>query len=156
MPADLHHLLTRWFEEVWNQGREETIDELFAPDCVGHGLSESDTDTHGPEGFKAFVRNMRGAMPDVHVVINDFVANGETAAAVRVTMTGTHAGPGLGVAPTGNAVSIGGLLLIHFRNGKIVEGWHGWDQLGFMRQIGALPAAPMADAESDRFVRAHG
>ena len=27
-------ILVRWFEEVWNQGREQTVDELMAPNAV--------------------------------------------------------------------------------------------------------------------------
>ena len=35
-------LVRRWFEEVWNQGREETIDELFAANGIGYGLGDTD------------------------------------------------------------------------------------------------------------------
>ena len=45
-------IVRRWFEEVWNQGREETIDELFAPHAVGYGLGDTDVTTRGPAEFK--------------------------------------------------------------------------------------------------------
>jgi len=53
-------------------------------------------------------------------------------------LKGTHHGNGLGVAPTGNAVSIRGIVMVRVAGGKIVEGWNSWDQLGLLRQIGAL------------------
>lgn len=96
MPLDPSALLHRWFNEVWNEGREETVDELFARTAIGHGLGESETDIRGPEEFKIFLRNMRNAMPDVRIRIEDILAHGEKAA-VRIELTGTHRGEGLGV-----------------------------------------------------------
>ena len=56
-------IVRRWFDEVWNQGKEATIDELFAPEGVGRGLGEGEADVHGPADFKSFWRNMRAALP---------------------------------------------------------------------------------------------
>jgi hypothetical protein len=33
-------LIQRWFEEVWNKGRSEAIEEMFAADGIAHGLSD--------------------------------------------------------------------------------------------------------------------
>ena len=127
-------LVRRWFNEVWNQGREETIDELFAANGIGYGLGDTDAPLHGPAGFKPFVRNLRGALPDIHMAIDE----------------GTHKGSQLGVAPSGKRVRIAGIVIVRIANGQIVEGWNSWDQLGLLRQIGALPAA----GGPDRFTSA--
>jgi steroid delta-isomerase-like uncharacterized protein len=132
-------LARRWFEEVWNQGREETIDELFAVNGLGHGLGDTDVTLRGPAEFKPFVRNLRGALPDLHMTIEDLIAAGDKVT-IRITVEGTHKGGHLGVAPTGRRVHIEGLVVIRIANGQIVEGWNSWDQLGLLRQIGALPA----------------
>ena len=66
----------------------------------------------------------------------------------RVVLKGTHRGEGLGVPPTGNAVQIRGIVMVRIAAGKIVEGWNSWDQLGLLRQIGALNHP----AGSDRFL----
>jgi steroid delta-isomerase-like uncharacterized protein len=132
-------LVRRWFEEVWNQGREETIDELLAPNGVGYGLGDTEATIQGPAGFKPFVRNLRGALPDVHMSIEDSIAEGNKVT-VRITVEGTHKGGQLGVAPTGRRVRFEGLVVVRIENGQIVEGWNSWDQLGLLRQIGALPA----------------
>jgi len=133
-------LVRRWFEEVWNQGREETIDELLAPDGVAHGLGDTEVDVRGPGEFKPFVRNLRGSLPDVRMTVEDLVAEGDRVA-VRLSVEGTHRGANFGVAPTGRRIRIAGIVLVRIAGGKIVEGWNSWDQLGLLRQIGALPAA---------------
>ena len=51
----------------------------------------------------------------------------------------THKGAFLGFAPTGKKVTITGTTMLRFANGKIVEGWDNWDQLGLLVQIGLLP-----------------
>jgi len=142
-------LVRRWFEEVWNQGREETIDELFATDGIGYGLGDTDAPLHGPAGFKPFVANLRGALPDIHMTIDDIMAEGDRVT-VRITVEGTHKGGQLGVAPSGKRVRIAGIVIVRIANGQIAEGWNSWDQLGLLRQIGALPA----QAGPDRFTAA--
>lgn len=132
-------LVRRWFEEVWNQGHEETIDELFAVNGVGYGLGDTEAPVQGPAGIKPFVRNLRGALPDIHMKIEDIMAEGDRVT-VRITAEGTHKGGNLGVAPTGGRVRIEGIVIVRIANGQIVEGWNSWDQLGLLRQIGALPA----------------
>ena len=137
-------IVRRWFEEVWNQGREETIDELFAPHAVGYGLGDTDVTTRGPAEFKIFANNLRGALPDIHMKIEDTIAEGDKVT-VRISVEGTHKGAQLGVAPTGRRIRIAGIVVVRIANGQIVEGWNSWDQLGLLRQIGALPATDGPD-----------
>jgi steroid delta-isomerase-like uncharacterized protein len=141
------NVVRRWFQEVWNEGREEAVDELFTPGGVAVGLGDTDVPVRGPEEFKVFLRNMRGAIPDVRITVEDLLSEGDKVA-VRLVLEGTHKGPGLGVAPTGQPVRVAGIVLVRFQDGRIVEGWNSWDQLGLLRQIGAL-AAP----REDRFLK---
>jgi steroid delta-isomerase-like uncharacterized protein len=130
-------LVRRWFEEVWNQGREASIDELFPADGVGHGLGDSEQDVHGPAEFRPFVANLRGALPDIYIGIDDILTDGDRVA-VRITLRGTHKGNGLGVLPTNRNVSIQGIIIVRIVDGQIKEAWNSYDQLGLLRQIGAL------------------
>ena len=148
MKTDATALVHRWFEEVWNQGREATIDELFGEDGVALGLGAGEAPVYGPAGFKVFWRNIRAALPDVRISVEDTVAEGEKVAA-RVVLEGTHRGEGLGVSPTGHRVKIAGIVLVQFANGRIIRGWNSWDQLGLLQQLGALPSA------GDRFLTAN-
>jgi steroid delta-isomerase-like uncharacterized protein len=127
-------LIQRWFNEVWNEGLDATVDELFAPDCVAHGLEEGFT-VIGPEGFKEFLRKMRDAFPDVRIRVEETICEGDRVA-TRVLLEGTHLGDTLGIPRTGRRVSIQGMVMIRIAEGQIVEAWNDWDQLGMWRQLG--------------------
>ncbi len=147
MSANPKELIHRWFEEVWNQGREETIDELFARDGIAFGLGETEKPVHGPSEFKIFWRNLRTAIPDQTITIQDTIVDGDKTV-VRVTIQGTHTGSGLGVPASGNRINIAGIVIVYFSNCQIVRGWNSWDQHGLLRQISAAPAA----SGEDRFL----
>ena len=140
-------LVRRWFEEVWNRGREELIEQLRAPDTRATGLGEGNRESLGHAPFRAFYSNLRRTFPDLHVTIEDIIAEGDKIA-VRITMAGTHMGDALGTAPTGRTVSFGGIVMARIVNGRIAEAWNNIDQLGILKQIGALPA----DSRPDRFL----
>lgn len=130
-------LLTRWFNEVWNDGRTDVIDELRAPDAIATGLAEGQVESRGKRPFEAFHANLRDALPDLHVNIEDMIAEGDKVA-VRVTLEGTHRGSAFGVGPSGRKVTLGAIVIVHIKDGKIAEAWNNIDQLALARQIGAL------------------
>src|SRR5580704_12281271 len=140
-------LIRRWFDEVWNEGRLETIGELMAPDAVGIGQAGSDAVIRGPQQFQSFVEKLRGAFPDIHVTIEDAFAAGDKVAA-RWSATMTHHGDHLGLPASGKKVRITGISLVKIANGKIVAGWDNWDQMTMMREIGALKGAEIPLAAS--------
>jgi steroid delta-isomerase-like uncharacterized protein len=140
-------VLHRWFDEVWNQGQEQAIDEFLPHDGEILGLGETEATVRGPDEFKAFWRNMREVFPDLHIRVEDTVDAGSKGT-VRVRLEGTHLGYGLGIPPTGRKISVAGMVTGEVANGKIVKGWNTWDQLGLLRQIGAPPVA-----EKDRFLQ---
>ena len=131
-------LIERWFRKVWNEGRAELIDELRSAETVTTGLADGKKPSHGQEPFKRFYMNLREAFPDLHVTVHDVLAEGDKVA-VRFTVEATHSGPALG-SPTKNKVHLDCMTLARIANGKIVESWNSLDQLGILKQIGALPA----------------
>jgi len=133
-------LLRRWFEEVWNQGRLETIHELMAPECVGTGEAGAGVVLRGPQEFQAFAEKLRAAFPDIQVTIEDGFEAGDKAV-VRWSGTMTHRGDQLGVPATGKQIRITGMSMVRIVNGKIVEGWDNWDQMTMMQEIGAMGEA---------------
>lgn len=132
-------LVRRWFEEVWNQGRADLIEELRAADVVAIGLGEGKSESRGDTPFKIFHSNLCAAFPDLHVHLDDVLAEGDKVV-VRFTFEGTHRGDALGVPPTGRKVSFMGIVMSRIAGGKIAEAWNSLDQLGLRSQIGALPA----------------
>jgi steroid delta-isomerase-like uncharacterized protein len=137
MSAENKALIERWFEEVWNKGREEAIDEMFAADGVAHGLGDAPGATlRGPDGFKPLFHNFRDTFPDMEVIIEDTVAEGDRVAA-RCRVRGTHKGEGLGLAATGNAVEFTGICIVRVENGKIAEAWNNFDFMSMFQQLNA-------------------
>src|ERR1700730_15519305 len=120
-------LLRRWFEEVWNKGRAEAIDEMFAADGIAHGLSDdAENPLKGPAGFKPFHEIFRGALPDIEVVVEDMLAEGDLVAA-RCSVRGKHTGDHLGVAATNAPVDVTGMSIVRIQDGKLVEAWNNFD-----------------------------
>lgn len=125
----------RWFEEVWNNKREDVIDEMLAADGVGYGLGPEPV--MGPENFKAFHRNFVSAYPDIRVSVEDTIVEGDKIAA-RCRVTGTHCGDGIGVTPCNNAVDFTGMLIVRVKDGKIIEAWNEFNFMEMYKQVGAL------------------
>jgi len=139
-------LVRRWFEEVWNKGREEAIDELFDEEGVAHGLAdETGSALRGPTGFKPFFRRFREAFPEMEVVVEDTVSEGDKVAA-RCTVRGRHRGDTLGFKATDSPVEFDGICIVRIRGGKIIEAWNNFDFMSMFQQLGALRLdAPAAD-----------
>ena len=122
-------LAKRWFEEVWNRQRVETVDEILDPQALGH---MEGGDVRGPEAFKAVRGDLLRAFPDMKVEVEDTVAEGDHVV-LRWNVRATHRGEGLGARPTGRSVDFRGMTWMTFRDGKIVEGWDSWN-LGLLLQ----------------------
>jgi steroid delta-isomerase-like uncharacterized protein len=137
MSKENRALIRRWFKEVWDKGRAEAIDEMFAPAGVAHGLS-GDEAVRGPEGFKAFHRSFREAFPDVSVKVVDTVTEGDKIAA-RCLVRATHKGGSLGFAATHKPVEFEGILIARIKGGKIAESWNNFDFLRLYQQLDLVP-----------------
>jgi len=132
-------ILQRLVEEVLSaQGDLDVADELFAPDYVGHNPADPE-DVRGPEGAKERVSMHRNAFPDVRLSIEEQVTEGDRVV-TRWIASGTHQGEMMGIAPTGNQVRVDGITISRMEDGKIVEEWELFDNLGLMQQLGAIPS----------------
>jgi steroid delta-isomerase-like uncharacterized protein len=131
-------LIRRWFEEVWNKGRADAIAEMFAEDGIAHGLSDDvNQPLRGPKGFLPFHAQFREAFPDIEVVVEDQVAEGDMVA-TRCSVRGKHTGDSLGFAATNSPVEFTGMTITRIRNGKIVEAWNNFDFMKMYRQLGVI------------------
>ena len=137
--ADLKQLTRKYLDEVWSQGRLELVDELVAADCVTHDPAAPGGEIRGLDGIKELVSMYRNAFPDTEFEINDLILEGNKVAA-RITASGTQKGALMGIEPTGKRVSVAGTVITHFRDGKQVESWASYDQLGMLQQLGAAPS----------------
>jgi steroid delta-isomerase-like uncharacterized protein len=129
-------LMRRWFKEVWNEGRTQTIHDLLAPDSIAIGQLDDGQELRGPADFVPFVERIRGAFPDINMVVEDAFGAGDKVV-VRWSGTMTHCGDHLGMPASGKKVRLTGITIARIRDNKVIEGWDSWDQLGMLKQIGA-------------------
>lgn len=141
MPDAYLTLAHQWFDEVWNQQCEATIDRLMTPDTVVYGL-EGDTAApmNGPDAFKVFYHSIIGAIPDIHIDVLETLQDGDLIA-VRCKVSGTHTGNTLGVMATGKPVCFGGIAMMRVRDGLFVEAWNHFDFSKLYRQLAPDPEA---------------
>lgn len=129
--------LARRWADIFAQGNLDLVDEIFAPDFVGHDPAMPE-DIRGVEGARDFYSVYLSAFPDAEVTIEDQLAEGDTVA-TRWTGRGTHRGELMGVPPSGNRVEVAGISIARIEGGKVAEEWDLYDALGMMQQIGAVP-----------------
>ena len=129
-------LVTRYFEEVWNQGRVDVLDELLTPDYRNHSPSIPNP-RPGPADLKPIVMAMRAGLPDLHYEVLDLIATPEKVA-VYVRLTGTHTGTLFGIAATGRTIDVRQMQIEWLEDGRISQHWRVTDELTLMRQLGVL------------------
>jgi steroid delta-isomerase-like uncharacterized protein len=135
----------RYVEEVGNAGNLDLADDVFDR-YLAHQPDGSVLE-RGPEDVKRFMGEFRSAFPDFHSTVEDQLAEGDKVV-TRWRMRGTHEGEFRGIAPTGNELDITGMGIFRFSDGKVVESWDNFDQLGMMRQLGAIPAPEQSEEAS--------
>lgn len=125
----------RFYEEILRRGKLDVIDQIVAPNFVDHNPNNP---THDRAGLMQFVKMMRTAFPDVSAKVVDLIGEGDRVAA-RITITGTHLGDFMGMPPSGKRFEIGCIDIVRCVDGKALEHWTEADDLGMLKQLGALP-----------------
>jgi len=127
-------------EEFEGRGNLNVADEVFAPNyrLQFPGYPPMDVDGH-----KMLISAFRGGFPDMRVIIEEQVAEGNLVTN-RLKMTGTNTGSFQGIPATGKQVTIVGINIMRFEADKIVEIRGVLDVMGLMQQIGAIPAPTQA------------
>ena len=117
-------LVLRWFEEVWNQSRRETIFDLYAPDCVLYNGHEP---IRGPQEFAAFHDRIRDYFSDIRIETGVTLAENDLVS-LRWTVSGIH-------KATGKKTSVTGTTIARVRDGKFIEAWQNWDEAAMAAQL---------------------
>ena len=138
-------LSRRWFEEVWNHGNEATIDALCAADAMCWGVGEAGRALRGPGEFRLFYKPFRDAFSDFRVSVEDVLAEGDKTV-IRLTFTGRHTGPGLGIAPTGRTFRSSAIVIARWKAGQLIEAWNEFDAAGMMAQLTTPPEVKLRPA----------
>lgn len=133
----------RLFDEAWNQGSLDVIDELCSADFVDHDpMGDRDI-----AGIKEAIQGYRGAFPDLTIEIDEIFAAGDKVV-VRWTANGTFENGFMGQEPTGEkGQPIEGIGIDRFdADGKVAEAWGQWNLMTFMQNIGLAPVGAEAEA----------
>ena len=131
-------IIRRWLEECYNKASVTVADELIAIDYVNRSAPHGQTS--GLQGEKQYITKICSAFPDFHITIEDQIAEGDKVV-TRLTAGGTYQG-GLedipSTAAVGKRVQVNEILIHRLVDGKVVEGWIAFDELGLWRQLGVI------------------
>lgn len=119
-------LLYQWFDEVWNQGQEDSIELLMAADSHAHGITEHE-EIEGPAGFKAFYHGFKDQFDDINIDIKQVIGEDDMECALT-HVTATH-------KESGKRVNFSGMCMVKIENNRIVEAWNQYDFLGLQKQL---------------------
>lgn len=140
MTTQQNKLQARHVYDVFNQairtGNMSLIDEVLAADGIDHDPTPGQAP--GVEGVKQTFTLFRTAFPDLYFSAEDQIAEGDKVVS-RIVTRGTHKGDFQGMPATGKTVKGEGIDILRFANGKAVERWGVFDNLGLLQQIGAIP-----------------
>jgi predicted ester cyclase len=126
-----------FIDAVLTRGELEAVDRYLAPEFVNHDPLPGFAPDR--EGMRQTALVFRQAFPDWHAGQQGHIAEGDLVAE-RFTARGTHQGEIMGVPPTGREVSLAGINIFRVQGGQLVERWGRTDDLGFLQQLGIVPA----------------
>ena len=136
-------IVRRFVTEIFVQGRKETVDELLADDFVAHTWPSTSGDPKAD--LKSAIDRAAAGLSEPEFTIDDMIAEGDQVA-TRLTTAATQSGPFMGMPPSGKRYSIEEIHWFRLRDGKVVEHWHQFDQMGMMKQLGASAGQPAGAA----------
>lgn len=137
MSAHNKDIVRRVVEEIWNRGELDIIDEVYHPEY-------SHIDPGNPlvsdlESFRTYVGVLRTAFPDLHVDIDEMICEGDTVAKLW-ELHATFMSDFMGIPANNEPVSLTGITVYRLADDRIKECVWGYDNLGLMQQIGAIPS----------------
>ena len=137
MLAEENKALVRSAIQEFNKGNIDSYLAYYHEDLVTHGYPPQLP--ANLDGLKAFYGAVGAAFPDAKVELGEMVAEGDKVATL-FTFRATHRGDFMGILPTNRGVSMDGITILRFRDGRISERWQGADMMGLMQQLGAASA----------------
>ena len=133
MSVEENKAIVRSLYETFNKQNLDALDDLIAPNYVDYSRQE-----RGLESVKPYYTDIYKAFPDVHLTIEDIIAEGDKVW-VRFRATETHTGEYRGLAPTGKKITVVGVEIYRIVNGKVAEtSWICEDTLDSYKQLGVI------------------
>ena len=137
MSTESNKAVVQRFRNALDAGDLDGAFAVFAPNAVVHMSGPPEPLTL--EGFKHLGEVLLGAFSGSTSTVEDMIAEGDKVVS-RLTFRGTHTGEMMGIPPTGKSVRMSEIIIDRLADGKIVESWRLFDQMGMMQQLGVIPA----------------
>ena len=145
--AENKAMTSRFYEKVLNKHNPNAMEEFVATNFVDHNPNPG----QGPglEGLKQQFVMFFTAFPDMHITVEDQIAEGDKVVS-RLSVRATHKGDFMHIPATGKQITITGIDIVHIKDGKAVERWGNFDDLGMMQQLGVMPAPEQAGTSTEQ------
>ncbi len=127
-------------EEIWNGRKLERIPDFYAPDYVADYRPYAPI-RQGHEAIRGMVERAFVTFPDYHEEIRELIAEGDRVV-VCLTISGTQTGQWGPLAPTGKRAEFNEVVVLEFRDGKIVHQRGYADNLTALQQLGCTVIPP--------------
>ena len=136
MSAENEAVVRRFYEQMCNERKNELAGEIFTED---HQMHDPQVPAGvGPQGMADVVSVYQNGV-EGHWGIQELISAGDKVV-VRWIGSGTHTAEVNGIPPTGKKIAVDAITIHQLRDGKIAESWEVWDTLGFLQQLGVVPA----------------
>ena len=142
----------RYVDQCWNKGELNKLSEVMATNCRYHDPVFPHL-TSGLDNMRRHIESTRRAFPDLKFTIDDTIAERDEVV-LHWTITGTHKGEFLGMAPTNKRATVTGTSINRMEGSKIAEAWTSWNLMSLMEQLGVSTAphekanAPKAETKA--------
>jgi predicted ester cyclase len=128
--------MLRWYNEVWNKGNEDIIDEMFHPDGIAFGLG--DDHLRGPDGFKKFYKLFKKVLSNFNITVDRVLLDGNFATAM-CTVKAME-------TKTGKPVNFSGVSISEVIDGQLMNAWNYFDFLTLNVQLGNINSEHLLNA----------
>lgn len=125
----------RFREDLWKSGNLSLADEIIDPECLVHARIPVAIDfATGPEAMKHLLFFYHLTFSEIAMTVDDLIAEGDLVA-VRWHGQGRHTGELFGIPASGREIHTSGTDILRIVDGRIVEGWVNWDEIGMLEQL---------------------
>ena len=114
------------------QNRESSYFDFYDNSLTIHGFPPNLPTNK--EGFKQFIYLLWKAFPDIRIIFEDIIIEGNKVAC-RYHLTGTHKGDFMDLQPTDKQFKVNGMTVFSFRDTKCIERWNLVDMISLREQL---------------------
>ena len=136
MKDDNVTIARRWFDEIFEKGYMETLDDIVAENIKIHGAGDSEAT--GRESFRTWLRWYRETFVESKWEITLLFEAGNKVV-TRYRGTSTYKGGFVGIPSNNQLVTETGIIIFNIVDNKVVEIWCEYSDIQVLEQLGVFP-----------------